>query len=318
MTSGTLPHPTHTGTGPDPLRQYLGEIGRYELLDRAAEQRLGRLIGAGRDAARTLAADAAGLLTPARREELAALVAEGESASRAFLHANLRLVVSVAKRYRSSGMPLLDLVQEGNLGLMHALEKFDFSKGFKFSTYAVWWIRQSITRAIANTGRTIRLPVHAGESVSRVQKAQAQLEGELGRPPRIDELATETGLSEGRVEEAMILVHEPRSLFDALSAEGDTELADVIADPGAAAAFDQLAAAALPAQVTELLSALCEREREVVCLRYGLDRGKPRSLADVGRTLGLSPEGVRHIERKALAKLRRRPGSAALVDLLAG
>jgi RNA polymerase sigma factor (sigma-70 family) len=313
---------TSTGRegGPDAdlLRMYLNEIGQHELLTRDDEQRAGRVIDAGRRAAARLAGDDAGDLPEATRAELEAAVAAGERASKAFIEANLRLVVSIAKRYQSSGVPLLDLVQEGNMGLIHALEKFDFSRGFKFSTYATWWIRQAITRAIANTSRTIRLPVHAGETVSRVQRAKIQLESELGRAPRIEELAQECDLNCERVTEALQLAPHPTSIFEPLGAEGEMTLADVVQDSEAVPAIDQIIAASLPAHVARLLNTLGEDERKVVSLRYGFDRGQPRTLVEVGRMCGLSAEGVRQVERRALARLRLRTSSKAFADLAAG
>ena len=313
---------TSTGRegGPDAdlLRMYLNEIGQHELLTREDEQRAGRVIDAGRRASARLAADDAGELPDATRADLEAEVAAGEQASKAFVEANLRLVVSIAKRYQSSGVPLLDLVQEGNMGLIHALEKFDFSRGFKFSTYATWWIRQAITRAIANTSRTIRLPVHAGETVSRVQRAKAQLESELGRAPRIEELAEECDLNCDRVTEALQLAPHPASIFEPLGADGEMTLADVVQDSDAVPAIDQIIAASLPAHVARLLNTLGEDERKVVSLRYGFDRGQPRTLVEVGRLCGLSAEGVRQVERRALARLRLRTSSKAFADLAAG
>jgi RNA polymerase sigma factor (sigma-70 family) len=313
---------TSTGRegGPDAdlLRMYLNEIGQHDLLTREDEQRAGRVIDAGRRAAARLAQDGAGEVPDATRVELQAAVAAGEQASKAFVEANLRLVVSIAKRYQSSGLPLLDLVQEGNMGLIHALEKFDFSRGFKFSTYATWWIRQAITRAIANTSRTIRLPVHAGETVSRVQRAKAQLESELGRSPRIEELAEECDLHRDRVTEALRLAPHPTSIFEPLGADGEMTLADVVQDSDAVPAIDQIIAASLPAHVARLLNTLGEDERRVVSLRYGFDRGQPRTLAEVGRICGLSAEGVRQVERRALARLRLRTSSKAFADLAAG
>ncbi|HEX2274309.1 MAG TPA: sigma-70 family RNA polymerase sigma factor [Acidimicrobiales bacterium] len=312
-----MPASHREASEPDVLRLYLADIGKHDVLDRAEEQRLGRVIDAGRRAAKAL--DRGGCELPeAEREKLAAEVAAGERAKKAFVQANLRLVVSIAKRYQSSGLSLLDLVQEGNMGLMHALDKFDFRKGFKFSTYATWWIRQAVTRAIANTGSTIRLPVHAGETVKKVQKAQVTLEAELGRSPRVQELAEETDLPRTRVEEALQLGHPPLSIFDPLAADREITLADVVSDPDAAPAIDQIIAASLPAQIRDLLGVLSDREREVVCLRYGLDRGKPRSLAEVGRVCGLSTEGTRHVERRALAKLRLRSSATGAADLIAG
>ena len=305
-----------TSSDNEALRLYLQEIGRHPLLSRADEQRLGRVIEAGRTAAGTLERDPS--LPEKQRAELCARAVEGERATERFVSANLRLVVSIAKRYQASGLPLLDLVQEGNLGLMHAVEKFDFRKGFKFSTYATWWIRQSITRAIANTGRTIRLPVHAGETVSRVQKVQAGLEADLGRLPTRAELASETGLCPSKVDEALLLACHPLSIFDPLSAEGDAELGDVLEDPDATAALDEVITASLPAQVIGLLGALDERERAVVCLRYGLDRGRPRTLAEVAEACGLTKEGVRQAERRALTKLRLSARTTGVADLIAG
>ena len=313
---------TSTGRegGPDAdlLRMYLNEIGQHELLTREDEQRAGRVIDAGRRAASRLANDDAAELPAATRAELEATVAAGEQASTAFVEANLRLVVSIAKRYQSSGVPLLDLVQEGNMGLIHALEKFDFGRGFKFSTYATWWIRQAITRAIANTSRTIRLPVHAGETVSRVQRAKAQLESDLGRAPRIEELAEECDLNCERVTEALRLAPHPTSIFEPLGADGEMTLADVVHDTEAVPAIDQIIAASLPAHIARLLNTLGEDERKVVSLRYGFDRGQPRTLVEVGRLCGLSAEGVRQVERRALARLRLRTSSKAFADLAAG
>ena len=304
------------GPDADLLRLYLNEIGQHDLLTREDEQRIGRVIDAGRQAAARLEAEAE--LSAPTVEELRAAVAAGEQASSAFVEANLRLVVSIAKRYQSSGLPLLDLVQEGNMGLIHALEKFDFGRGFKFSTYATWWVRQAITRAIANTSRTIRLPVHAGEMVSRVQKAKVQLESELGRTPRVEELATECDLNAERVTEALRLAPHPASIFEPLGTEADITLADTVSDPDAVTAIDQIIADSLPLHVARLLNTLGEEERKVVSLRYGFDRGQPRTLAEVGRLCGLSAEGVRQVERRALAKLRLRTSSLAFADMAAG
>ena len=316
-----MPSGSKGTAGVDTLRLYLDEIGTHPLLTRDDEQRLGRAIDAGRDAARVLAAsdaDAGDVLPAARRAELRAAVVAGQRAEQQFIEANLRLVVSVAKRYRSSGVALLDLVQEGNLGLMHALEKFDFGRGFKFSTYATWWIRQSITRAIANTGRTIRIPVHAGELVHRVQRAQAQLEGELGRAATVDELARECGMERERVADTVRMAQQTCSIFEPIGAEGDMTLADVIQDRAATPAVDQIITASLPAHVAKLLSVLTADERRVVCLRYGFDQGQARTLAEVGRQCGLSAEGTRQVERRALAKLKLQSRSASLADVLAG
>ena len=306
------------GPDADLLRLYLNEIGQHDLLTRDDEQRIGRVIDAGRQATARLSGAAEGEPPEDTMAELRAAVAAGERAAKAFVEANLRLVVSIAKRYQSSGLPLLDLVQEGNMGLIHALEKFDFGRGFKFSTYATWWIRQAITRAIANTSRTIRLPVHAGETVSRVQKARVQLESELGRTPRVEELAEECDLNCERVTEALRMAPQPASIFEPLGTDADITLADTVSDPDAVPAIDQIIAESLPLHVARLLNTLRKDERQVVSLRYGFDRGQPRTLAEVGRLCGLSAEGVRQVERRALAKLRLRTASLAYADMAAG
>ena len=320
-----MPTPGHTPSTPtiraaapdsDLVRLYLEDIGKHPLLTRADEQRLGKAIQAGRRAAAALARPESGAAEA--RAALGALVADGERASRTLVSSNLRLVMSIARRYRSSGLPLLDLVQEGNLGLIHAVEKFDFSKGFKFSTYATWWIRQAITRAIANTARAIRLPVRAGETVKRVQAARAGLECHLGRVPTLDELASETGLGAAKVGEALALGFQPVSIFEPLGPEGDGVLGDTVPDLAASAALDDVIRASLPAQVIELLDGLDTREREVVCLRYGLDRGKPRTLAEVAEACGLTKEGVRQAEQRGLAKLRLTARASGLAELIAG
>jgi RNA polymerase primary sigma factor len=305
------------GPDADLLRLYLNEIGQHDLLTREDEQRIGRVIDAGRRATAQLDAAGAGELPDATVAELQAAVAAGERAAKQFVEANLRLVVSIAKRYQSSGLPLLDLVQEGNMGLIHALEKFDFGRGFKFSTYATWWIRQAITRAIANTSRTIRLPVHAGETVTRVQKARVQLESDLGRTPRVEELAKECDLNCERVTEALRLAPHPASIFEPLGTDADITLADTVSDPDAVPAIDQIIAESLPLHVARLLNTLGDDERKVVSLRYGFDQGQPRTLAEVGRLCGLSAEGVRQVERRALAKLRLRTSSMAFADMAA-
>ena len=300
------------GGDADLLRQYLDEIGRHPLLTREEEQRLGRAVAVGREAVRRR--------QPGAPPD-ATVISECEEATRTLIQSNLRLVVAIAKRYQSvAGLGLLDLIQEGNLGLMRAVERFDYRRGFRFSTYATWWIRQSITRAIANTGRTIRLPVRAGEMVANVQRAQTRLEATLGRTPTVVEIVEETGLPRDRVVEALTLAPGTLSISEPLGPDGSGQLGDVIADPLATAPFDEVAAACLPAQVTQLLAALDSRERHVVCLRYGLDRGCPRTLQEVADECGLTREGVRHIEKKALVKLRLRTRSSRfeLADLVAG
>jgi RNA polymerase sigma factor (sigma-70 family) len=294
---------------------YLSDIGQYSLLTKDDEARLAQAIEKG-VAARTELADSSP--TPARKRELRKLVREGEDAERTFVQANLRLVVSIAKKYQASGLPLLDLVQEGNLGLMHAVEKFDWRKGFKFSTYATWWIRQAITRGIANTGRTIRLPVHAGDTVARIQKARSRLELELGRPATVVELAKDLEMEPEKVTEALRFASDTLSLSDPLREDGDAELGDIVADPNAESPFEVAATTLLPAQIERLLAPLDEREREILKLRFGLDRGEARTLEDVGEHFNLTRERIRQIEARAMSKLRHPSLDTGARDLVAG
>ena len=299
----------------DLVRLYLTDIGQYPLLTKDDEVRLAQAIEARWSAEEELRAKSKGT-TPTRRRELNRQVREGETAQRTFVQSNLRLVVSIAKKYQASGLPLLDLIQEGNLGLMHAVEKFDWRKGFKFSTYATWWIRQAITRGIANTGRTIRLPVHAGDTLARVQKAQARLELKLGRPATLVELGVEVELPEDKLIEALRFRAEPLSLSEPLREDGDAELGDVVEDRSAESPFEVAATALLPLEINRLLAPLDEREREILKLRFGLDRGEPRTLEEVGEHFNLTRERIRQIEAKTLAKLRRPESAQLLRDYL--
>jgi len=299
----------------DLVRLYLTDIGQYTLLTKDDEVELAQQIENGVEAREELGAGKS--LHSRRRVELRRLVAEGETAERQFVQSNLRLVVSIAKKYQASGLPLLDLVQEGNLGLMHAVEKFDWRKGFKFSTYATWWIRQAITRGIANTGRTIRLPVHAGDTLTRLQKARARLELRYGRPATLSELAREVEMPEQKVTEALRFAAEPLSLSEPLREDGDAELGDVVEDRSAESPFEVAATALLPDEIKRLLAPLDEREREILTLRYGLDRGEPRTLEEVGEHFNLTRERIRQIEARAMSKLRHPSSDTGARDLLA-
>ncbi|MDP9071543.1 MAG: sigma-70 family RNA polymerase sigma factor [Actinomycetota bacterium] len=304
----------------DLVRLYLGDIGKHTLLTKADEGRLAQAIEEGVAARSELdgAENDGEALTPARRRALRRTVRAGEEATQTFIQANLRLVVSIAKRYQASELPLLDLIQEGNLGLMHAVEKFDWRKGFKFSTYATWWIRQAITRGIANTARTIRLPVHAGDQLARLRKARSALEIKHGRRATMAELSAEMEMPPEKVVELLRYVTEPQSLFEPLREDGDAELGDIVADPTAVSPFDAATESLLPDEVTRLLSPLDERERTVLRLRYGLDRGEARTLEEVGERFHLTRERIRQIEARAMSKLRHPSVDSGLRELLTG
>jgi RNA polymerase sigma factor (sigma-70 family) len=307
------------GTAADPVHTYLKEIGKVPLLTAELEVELAKRIEAGNEAAEELAeheAGASGALTSEHRTTLKRHVRRGQQAKEALIEANLRLVVSIAKRYRNRGLAFLDLIQEGNLGLMHAVEKFDWRKGFKFSTYATWWIRQAITRGIANTGRTIRLPVHAGDTLARLQKARSRLELKLGRPATTAELSAEVEMPEDKVIEALRFAAEPLSLSEPLREDGDAELGDVVEDRSAESPFEVAATALLPEEIARLLGPLDEREREILRLRFGLDRGEPRTLEEVGEHFNLTRERIRQIEARAMSKLRHPSSDTGARDLL--
>ena len=299
----------------DLVRLYLTDIGQYALLTKDDEVRLAKAIEAGKEAV----AELAKIKTPTatKRRELRKAIREGEVAERAFVQSNLRLVVSIAKKYQASGLPLLDLIQEGNLGLMHAVEKFDWRKGFKFSTYATWWIRQAITRGIANTGRTIRLPVHAGDTLARLQKARSRLELKFGRTATLAELAKEVEMPEDKVTEALRFAAEPLSLSEPLREDGDAELGDVVEDRSAESPFETAATALLPEEIQRLLAPLDEREREILRLRFGLGgSGEGRTLEEVGEHFNLTRERIRQIEARAMSKLRHPSSDTGARDLL--
>ncbi|MDQ4130140.1 MAG: sigma-70 family RNA polymerase sigma factor [Actinomycetota bacterium] len=286
----------------DLMRQYLKEIGSYELLTAADEVSLAKRIEAGRMADIELASSRH-MLDDARRTELEDVSLDGMAAKERFIQANLRLVVSIAKRYQPAGLPLLDLIQEGNLGLMRAVDKFDYRRGFKFSTYATWWIRQAVSRAIADKSRTIRVPVHMVETVAQVSQATARLVRTLGREPTADELAEETGLTPERVRDAQRVAPDPVSLFEQVG-DDNAELADFIEDPNAQASFDAAVIAIEREELRAVLATLSEREQRVLELRFGLVGDRPRTLEEVGREFRLTRERIRQIEAKALAKLR--------------
>ena len=299
----------------DLVRLYLTDIGQYTLLTKDDEVRLAKAIEAGKLATEEMAQSTN--VTATKRRELRKAIRDGEIAERAFVQSNLRLVVSIAKKYQASGLPLLDLIQEGNLGLMHAVEKFDWRKGFKFSTYATWWIRQAITRGIANTGRTIRLPVHAGDTLARLQKARSRLELKYGRPATLAELAKEVEMPEDKVTEALRFAAEPLSLSEPLREDGDAELGDVVEDRSAESPFETAATALLPEEIQRLLAPLDEREREILRLRFGLDgSGEGRTLEEVGEHFNLTRERIRQIEARAMSKLRHPSSDTGARDLL--
>jgi RNA polymerase sigma factor (sigma-70 family) len=287
----------------DLMRLYLNDIGKYALLSKSDEVRLAQTVEAGRDARAELTGNED--LTGSRQGELRRLVRHGEEATETFVKANLRLVVSIAKRHQAAELPLLDLVQEGNLGLMHAVEKYDWRKGFKFSTYATWWIRQAITRGIANTGRTVRLPIHAGELLNRVTQARVRLEAKLGRRPTIAELAEDLRLDQAKVIEIIRHVAEPISLSEPLRTDSDAELGDFVEDHSAVSPFEAAAASLLSGEVAKLLLVLDDRERAIIQFRFGLDRGEPRTLDEVGAHFNLTRERIRQIQDRAISKLRQ-------------
>jgi RNA polymerase sigma factor (sigma-70 family) len=300
----------------DLVRVYLSEIGKYPLLSKDDEIRLSKAIEAGRKAGKELARGR-GYLTADRRRELVRATRNGATAEREFVLSNLRLVVSIAKRYQGAGLPLLDLIQEGNLGLMHAIEKFDWRKGFKFSTYATWWIRQAMSRAIANTARTIRMPIHAAELLATVQSAWVRLEEVHHRRPTLAELVEATELSEARLLEVLQYRSDPASLSEPFG-DDDRELGQVVEDRTAESPLEAVVSASLSTEVEVLLAVLDRREREVLRLRFGLDRGEPRTLDEVGEHFHLTRERIRQIEHRALSKLSHPSSSAysarALID----
>ena len=289
----------------DPVRMYLKEIGKVPLLSAAEEIDLAMKIEAGVAAAAEL-----------DKAEEEGRELERREKRRLLIEANLRLVVSIAKRYVGRGMLFLDLIQEGNLGLIRAVEKFDYTKGFKFSTYATWWIRQAITRAIADQARTIRIPVHMVETINKLVRIQRQLLQELGREPTPEEIGKEMGLPAERVREIQKISQEPVSLETPIGEEEDSQLGDFIEDDAAVVPPDAASFSMLQEQLSKVLDGLAERERKVISLRFGLEDGHPRTLEEVGREFGVTRERIRQIESKTLAKLRHPSRSSKLKDYL--
>ena len=308
----------------DSVRAYLKQIGKVALLDAEQEVSLAKRIEAGLYAqyrldemARAAAeGDKDAKLTPAVKRDLRAVARDGRKAKNHLLEANLRLVVSLAKRYTGRGMAFLDLIQEGNLGLIRAVEKFDYSKGYKFSTYATWWIRQAITRAMADQARTIRIPVHMVEVINKLGRIQRELLQDLGREPTPLELAKEMDITEEKVLEIQQYAREPISLDQTIGDEGDSQLGDFIEDSEAVVAVDAVSFTLLQDQLQDVLHTLSEREAGVVRLRFGLTDGMPRTLDEIGQVYGVTRERIRQIESKTMSKLRHPSRSQVLRDYL--
>jgi RNA polymerase primary sigma factor len=296
----------------DIVRSYLNGIGRTKLLTAEQEVDLAKRIEAG------LYADELLTQNPAHPEAecLAIIVTEGRAAKNHLLEANLRLVVSLAKRYTGRGMAFLDLIQEGNLGLIRAVEKFDYTKGYKFSTYATWWIRQAITRAMADQARTIRIPVHMVEVINKLGRIQRELLQDLGREPTPEELAKEMDITPEKVLEIQQYAREPISLDQTIGDEGDSQLGDFIEDSEAVVAVDAVSFSLLQDQLQQVLQTLSEREAGVVRLRFGLTDGQPRTLDEIGQVYGVTRERIRQIESKTMSKLRHPSRSQVLRDYL--
>ncbi len=302
----------------DPVRMYLKEIGKVDLLTASEEVHLAMKIEAGTAASQKLEDFEDGLIELNRAEQrrLMRIESVGLDAKQQLISANLRLVVSIAKRYVGRGMLFLDLIQEGNLGLIRAVEKFDYTKGFKFSTYATWWIRQAITRAIADQARTIRIPVHMVETINKLIRVQRQLLQDFGRDPTPEEIGSEMGMSPDRVREIQKISQEPVSLETPIGEEEDSQLGDFIEDSTAVAPPDAASDSMLREQLEQVLDSLADRERKVIKFRFGLEDGHPRTLEEVGKEFGVTRERIRQIESKTLAKLRHPSRSGRLKDYM--
>ncbi len=302
----------------DSVRAYLKQIGKVALLNAEEEVELAKRIEAGLYAAERMrrSIDAGEKVSPQMRRDLRWVVRDGERAKNHLLEANLRLVVSLAKRYTGRGMAFLDLIQEGNLGLIRAVEKFDYTKGYKFSTYATWWIRQAITRAMADQARTIRIPVHMVEVINKLGRIQRELLQDLGREPTPEELAKEMDITPEKVLEIQQYAREPISLDQTIGDEGDSQLGDFIEDSEAVVAVDAVSFTLLQDQLQSVLATLSEREAGVVRLRFGLTDGQPRTLDEIGQVYGVTRERIRQIESKTMSKLRHPSRSQVLRDYL--
>jgi RNA polymerase primary sigma factor len=296
----------------DALPLYLQEIGRVALLTGPQEVELAKAMESGKLAQERLRK---GKLAPEDVERLAEDIAGGDLARRRLIEANLRLVVSVARRYMNRGLPLADLIQEGNIGLLRAVEKFDYTRGFKFSTYATWWIRQAVTRAISDHARTIRIPVHMVETINRLSRTMSQLQQQYGREPTVQEISQAMELSAERIREISSILPQPISLDTPVGDDQDTLLGDFVEDPNAQTLEEAGARAVLREQVAEVLESLSPRERRVLDLRYGLDNGRQHTLDEIGLELGVTRERIRQIEAKALRKLRHPSRSKKLKAL---
>jgi RNA polymerase primary sigma factor len=300
----------------DPVRAYLKQIGRVALLNADREVQLAKRIEAGLYAAERLSETTEGSGGSQERRDLRWIVRDGQRAKDNLVEANLRLVVSIAKRHTGRGMPFLDLIQEGNIGLIRAVEKFDYARGYKFSTYATWWIRQAISRAMADQARTIRIPVHMMEVINKLRSIRGQLIGDLGREPTPQELAHNMMMTPEKVLEIQQYTREPISLDQTIGDEGDSQLGDFIADSHAVDALDAAAFGLLRAQLQAVLATLNQREAGVVRLRFGLTDGRPRTLDEIGQVYGVTRERIRQIEARSMAKLRHPARSQTLRDYL--
>jgi len=305
---------TVAGATADPVKDYLKQIGKVALLTAGEEVELAKRIEAGLFAEETV--NSGKKVTPKLSEELGWIREDGRRAKNHLLEANLRLVVSLAKRYTGRGMLFLDLIQEGNLGLIRAVEKFDYTKGFKFSTYATWWIRQAITRAMADQARTIRIPVHMVEVINKLARVQRQMLQDLGREPTPDELAKELDMTPEKVVEVQKYGREPISLHTPLGEDGDSEFGDLIEDSEAIVPADAVSFTLLQEQLHSVLDTLSEREAGVVSMRFGLTDGQPKTLDEIGKVYGVTRERIRQIESKTMSKLRHPSRSQVLRDYL--